>query len=195
YQSAVDFFFGHQGMGVLRFDRAAIEDAEFVGELLAEGFGGFGSDDGVRVGGHLRSCSLSGADGPDRLVGDYQADGFLGRNFVKGAETLAPQHVVREAGFAFFEDFSHADNGDESSFDGGLELEVDGVIGLAEVLAAFGVSDDDVGDADGEQHGGVDLAGEGAFLLPVKILRADRDVRSLGGGDSGVNTEVGGADD
>ena len=132
-------------MGVLRFDGAAVEDAEFVGEFLAEGFGGFGSDDGVRVGSHLRGCGLSGADGPDRLVGDYQADGFLGRDFVKGAETLAAQHVVGEAGFAFFEDFSHADDGDESGFDGGLELEVDGVIGLAEVLAAFGVPDDDVG--------------------------------------------------
>ena len=105
---------------------------------------------------------------------------------MKGAETLAAQDVVGESGFAFFEDFSDADDGDESGFEGGLELEVDGVIGLAEVLAAFGVSDDDVGDADGEQHGGVDLAGEGAFLFPVEILRADGDVRALGRGDGGV---------
>ena len=138
-------------MGVLRFDGAAVEDAEFVGEFLAEGFGGFGADDGVGVGGHLRGCGFPGADGPDRLVGDHQVGGFLGRDFVEGAETLAAQDVVGEFGFAFFEDFSHADDGDESGFEGGLELEVDGVIGLAEVLAAFGVSDDDVGDADGEQ--------------------------------------------
>ena len=42
YQGAVDFFFRHQSVGVLRFDGAAVEDAEFGGEFMAEGFGGFG---------------------------------------------------------------------------------------------------------------------------------------------------------
>src|ERR1035437_8180720 len=138
------------------------------------------------AGGHLRGCGLSGADGPDRVVGDYQADGFLGRDLVKGAEALTAQHIVGEAGFTIFEDFSHANDEDESGFDGGLELEVDGVIGLAEVLAAFGVPDDDVGNADCEQHGGVDFSGEGAFLFPVEILSADGDVRSFGSGDGGL---------
>src|SRR6266478_8937974 len=44
-QGAVDFFFGHQGVGVLWFDGAAVEDAEFAGEFLAERFGGLASDD------------------------------------------------------------------------------------------------------------------------------------------------------
>src|SRR6266404_1141176 len=119
-QRAVNFFFGHQSAGVLWFNGAAIEDAELAGEILAEGFGSLGSDDGVGVGGHLRGCGFSGADGPDWFVGDHQADGFFRRDFVEGAETLAAKDVVGEAGFAFFEDFSDADYGDESGFNGGL---------------------------------------------------------------------------
>ena len=38
YQGAVDFFFGHQPVGVPWFDGAAVEDAEFAEEFLAEGF-------------------------------------------------------------------------------------------------------------------------------------------------------------
>ena len=104
-------------MGVLWFDGAAVEDAEFASEILAEGFGGLASDDGVGVGGHLRRCGFSGADRPDWFVGDHQADGFFRRDFVEGAETLAAQHVVGEPGFAFFENFSYADDGDESGFE------------------------------------------------------------------------------
>jgi len=33
-------------MGVLRLNRAAVENAQFVGELRAERFSGFGSDNG-----------------------------------------------------------------------------------------------------------------------------------------------------
>jgi len=109
-------------MGVLRLNRAAVENAQFVGELRAERFSGFGSDNGVGVGGHLRRCGLPGANGPDRLVGDHEAGGFLGRNFIEGAETLAAQNVVGETGFTFFEDLSDADDGNESGFEADLSL-------------------------------------------------------------------------
>src|ERR1700687_4138982 len=75
-------------MGVLWFDGDAVEDAEPAGEFLAKGFGGFGSDDGVGVNGYLRRCGFSGADGPDRFVGDHESDGFLGRDFVESAQTM-----------------------------------------------------------------------------------------------------------
>src|ERR1700690_2515702 len=144
YECAVNLFFRHQRMCVLRLDGAAIEDAQFIGEFLAEGFGRFGSYAGMCVGGDLRGSGLSGADAPSRFVGAPQADRFLGRDLVEGAETLAAQYVIGEPGFALFEDFSYADDRDESGFEGGLQLEIDRVIGFAEVLAALGVSNDDV---------------------------------------------------
>jgi len=45
-------------MSVLRFDRTAVENAEFVGEFLAEGFGGFGSDNSVSVGGNVQAAKI-----------------------------------------------------------------------------------------------------------------------------------------
>ena len=108
---------------------------------------------------------------------------------------MAAQNVIGEIGFAFFEDFSDANDGYESGFESGFQLKVDGVVGLAEILAAFGVSDDDVGDADGVEHAGANLPGKGAFLLPVDILRANGYARSLGRMDGSVDGQVGGADD
>ena len=92
------------------------------------------------VGGDLRRGGFSGADGPSRLVSDHQAGGFFGRDFIEGAQALAAQHVIGEPGFALFEDFSDADDRDESGLEGGFQLEVDSVVGFAKMLAAFGVS-------------------------------------------------------
>ena len=117
----------------------------------------------------------SGADGPDRLVGDNQAGGLFRRDFVKGAETLAAQDIVGESGFAFFEDFSNADDGNESGFEGGFKFEVDGVIGFAEVLAPFAVPDDHPTAPHRSQHRCGDFPGIGAFVQPENILRSDLD--------------------
>jgi len=56
------------------------------------------------------------------------------------------------------------------------------------------VSNDDVGRADSLQHGSVDFSGVCAFFFPVEILGPDGDVRAFGGGDGGVEAEIGGAD-
>ena len=141
-----------------------------------------------------RGRGFAGANGPDRFVGDHHVRGLLGGNLVEGAQALAAQHVVGESGFALFEHFADADDGDESRFERGLEFEIDGVVGLAEILAAFGVSDDDVGDADGDQHAGADFAGVSAFLLPVHVLRADGNVGALRGMDGNIERKISGAD-
>ena len=52
-----------------------------------------------------------------------------------------------------------------------------------------------MGNADGEQHGGVDFSRERAFFFPVQILSADSDIRALGCSDGGIEAEIGGADD
>jgi hypothetical protein len=64
---------------------------------------------------------------------------------------------------------------------GGFQLEVDGLVGLVEVLAALTVADEDVGAADGGEHGGRCLAGVGTLIEPVHGLGADVDLRGVGG--------------
>ena len=101
--------------------------------------------------------------------------GVGGVDAFEGDGDLEFEHVAGEAGFALFEFFADADDGGEGVGEGGLELEVDGGVGLGEVLAALGVADEDVGGSDGGEHDGRGLAGEGAFVLPVHVLRADED--------------------
>ena len=78
-------------------------------------------------------------------------------------------------GFALGELLADADDGDEAVGERGLELEVDALVGLVEVLAAFAVADEDVGDAEGLEHERRGLAGVGALVEPVHVLRADVD--------------------
>jgi len=47
YQRAIDFFLRHQGRSVIRLHRPAVENAQLRGELLAEYFRGFATDNGV----------------------------------------------------------------------------------------------------------------------------------------------------
>ena len=73
--------------------------------------------------------------------------------------------------------------------EGGLELEVDGGVGLVEVLAALAVADKDVGDADSLEHEGRGFAGVGALVEPVHVLRGDMEVAAAASTTAG--SEVG----
>ena len=51
----------------------------------------------------------------------------------------------------------------------------DGLVGLAEILAALGVADERSLDPELEQHPRRDLAGERALVVPVDVLGVHRD--------------------
>ena len=76
-------------------------------------------------------------------VDAFEGDGGLEGKDVGGEVLLALGEVLADT-----------DDGDELVGEGGLELEVDGGVGLVKVLAAIAVADEDVGAAEGEQSGG-----------------------------------------
>ena len=80
------------------------------------------------------------------------------------------------------------------SFQGGLELEVHRLVGFGEVLAALGVAEDDILDAEVLEHSGRDFAGVGAIGLPVHILSAEADLRAFERGGGGRDVHEGHAD-
>ncbi len=130
-----------------------------------EGLCDLSADDLVGVIGDLGGGGAAGADGPDGLVGEDDGGGHSGVDAFERDGGLEFEDVAGEAGLALFEFFADADDGDERVGEGGLELEVDGGVGLVEVLAALGVADEDVGGADGGEHDGRGLAGVGALVL------------------------------
>ena len=109
--------------------------------------------------------------------------GAGGLDAFEGDRDLELEDLVGEVGLALFEVLADADDGDEAMGERGLELEVDGGVGLVEVLAALGVADEDVGGADGGEHEGRGLAGVGAVVEPVHGLGADVDGLAFGGVD------------
>ena len=119
-----------------------------------EGLGDLGADDLVGFFGDLGGGGAAGADGPDGLVGEDDGSGDGGVDAFEGDGGLEFEDVGGEVGFALFEFFADADDGDERVGEGGFELEVDGGVGLVEVLAALGVADEDVGGSDGGEHDG-----------------------------------------
>jgi hypothetical protein len=174
-QGAVDFFFGHQRLGIFGLDGTAVKNSEIAGELLAKGTGGFAANQAVGLAGELGRRRFAGADRPHRLVRDDQPGSFLGRDFVEGAVALAAENIFGEAGFAFLQNFADADDWCQSGFEHGFQAKVDGVIGFGEILAALGMADDGMSAADGQQHGSSNFTRVGTFVCPVNILRADGD--------------------
>jgi len=70
-----------------------------------------------------------------------------------------------------------------------------GLIGFAKELAALGVADDDGPTTGLDQHARGDLSGEGAFPLPVKVLRRNCDGRAARRFDRGSQSRKRWSDD
>ena len=68
--------------------------------------------------------------------------------------TLAAENVFGQAGLALLQNFADADDGNQAGVERGQQLAIDRVVGLAEVLAALGVADDDVRAAGGRAASG-----------------------------------------
>ena len=72
---------------------------------------------------------------------------------------------------------------------------VDDLIGLAEERAALAVADDDIAHAEVGEHVGGNLAGVGAALFKVDVLRADGDAAVLERAHGGRKVDRGRAHD
>ncbi len=171
--------------GIVGLDAAAVEDAHLRGDVGAEQLGDFSADDLVRVGGHLGRGGFAGADGPDGLIGNDDGRGHFGGDAGERSGDLGLENLFGFAGFALGEDFADADDGNQAVLERGVELLVDDFVGLGEVLAALGVADERMRAADGLELADGGFAGVGAFFGKVDVLRADGDVRSLGGFNDG----------
>src|SRR5262245_56614609 len=94
---------------------------------------------------------------------------------MKSAQSLAAKHIIGQSRLAFLENLTDAHNGSEFSLKRCFEFQIDGIIGLSEILPALGVPYDHVRTAEGEKHAAGDFACERTFLFPVDVLGANGD--------------------
>ena len=172
-QRAVDVGLGEQLGGVVGRHAAAVLDRNRVGGVgigLAQDLPDLRGDLlGVR-----RRRRITGPDGPDRLIGDHETGAAQPIEPGDGRPQLAVDDRRRRAGPSLLR--SLPDRGDRSQAVGHRadDLAPDPLIGLAVVLPALGVAEDDeIGEPGEHQRAG--LAREGAALLEVHRLGSDGD--------------------
>src|SRR5580704_7954501 len=126
----------------------------------------------VRWGGHF-----TGADGPDRLVGDDHRRHRVGRDPLQGLVELtrAVLHVLTL--LAEGEGLPQAQYGRQPGPQRSLHLGVDHLVGLVVVLAAFGVPGQYVVAAELGQHGPGHVPGVGARVVRGQVLRTIGDAQ------------------
>src|SRR5437899_4123070 len=175
-QGAVDVGLRHERVDVLRLDAAAVEDAHPLrggGRSEAHQLAANGVVDFL---GLPRGRGASGADRPHRLVGDEAAGELLGARAGECALHLPRDHRPGRFRLALRQRLADAHDRDEARREAGVQAAVHALVALAEVLPALGVPDDDMRAAGLAQHGDRDLAGVGAFGLPVDVLARETDV-------------------
>src|SRR5580704_14498500 len=164
-ERAVDFATRQDLGGVLRVDRAAVEDARAGGDAGANRRV-YLEDVGGRRG-------QPRADRPDRLIGDDQLVG--GGPVRQRAGELRGNDGQRAASLALEAGLANTDDRNEPGAPAGYGLDVDLGIGFAAGMAALRMADDYMAAAGVLQHLGADAAGEGALGLGVAILAAEHD--------------------
>ena len=138
---------GEQLVGVGRVHRAAVLDGERLGRLLAiKCRRRTAADHGADLLGLVGGRGFAGADGPDGLIGDDDA-GELG---ARSPPQRRPWSAWRQTSSVIpcsrcSSSFAHAeDDGAGPASSAARTRLIDGLVGLAEVLAALAVADDDV---------------------------------------------------
>ena len=76
------------------------------------------------------------------------------KKFAEELKPILPRELQGHAHVPLLQALAHADDGVQARLQGGVDLLVDGDVGLAEVLAALGVADDDVLHAQVLEHVG-----------------------------------------
>ena len=138
-----------------------------------------GTDGLADLAGLLGSGGLAGANGPQGLIGDDHMAHLVGGDAGQGALHLIGDQLHGDPQLPLLQALAHTDDGVQAGVDGGVDLFVDGEVGLVVVLAALGVTDNDVLGPRLLDHLGGDLAGVGAMVLIVAGLRANGDVAVL----------------
>ena len=122
--------------------RIAVGD---LGAVLLGQRGASGAADLLGVG---RGRHPAGADRPDRLVGQHDAGGLLGRDVDHGGEHLVHGVLDLVAGLADLQPLAEAQHRDQPVPVGGVHLLGQQFVGLVVVLAALGVTDQHIGAAE-----------------------------------------------
>src|SRR3954466_8318162 len=169
---AVDFREVKEFGGIVRFYRAAIENAQLM-RAFSQPLYQAAADMGMHRRNVCAGRRLAGADRPDGFIGDHRV-GRGGRER-HAALDLAGADMIMRAVLALALGFADADDGGEPRAPGVLGLGRHIGVALAVIVAPLAMAHDYIGGAGVPQHLGRDIAGKGAARFGVAILAAQRE--------------------
>src|SRR5580704_6843517 len=172
-QRAVDIVDAEQLLGIRRLDGAAVENPNALPGIAITGAKPL-ADEAVHVENIVLGRRHAGADRPDRLIGDDE----IRKPIRQRAVELRAHDRLGLAGIAFGARLADTDDGEEAGAARRQRLGAHHGIGLAVIVPALGMADDDGAGAGIFEHFGGDIARIGAGRLGVAVLAADGDART-----------------
>ena len=136
-EGTVDVLLLEEAGDVLGLGRAAVEDADAIGGLLAKDLGQGLADGAADLLGVIGRGGLAGADGPDGLVGDDVLGGVRDLQALGVGLDLVHDKVNVRAGLADLKGLAAAGDGDDAVGHEGLGLLVDVFVCFMEVVTTF----------------------------------------------------------
>src|SRR5208337_4275185 len=154
HQRPVNFFLRHQRTDVVRFDAATVQNPDAPRRAFAELLASKAAQETMRLRSHFRCGSASGADGPHRLVSNYDTGKVLGGQPGQAAAEVTLEDFFGFALFTFRQRFPHANDRRESSRERRFHFLVYLLVGFAAVMPTLGMPDDHVGASGVPEHPG-----------------------------------------
>src|SRR5690606_28379005 len=156
----VDIGLAKKRLRIVRLDATAVLDADFfrnpgVGQNTNDL-----ADKGVSFLRLFRRGRATGADGPDRFVGNHDFRDRFRIETGKAPAKLTFENFLHATCIALLERFPNAKNRLQARFQCGDHLLVYDGIRLAKKGAPFAVAEDHITDKQIAQHGGADFAGK-----------------------------------
>jgi len=179
-KSAVNIRLGQKVFGVGALHAASVLDADSLGNSLTDVLTHPLTDEGMGLLRHLRGGGQTGADGPNRFVGNGDVLPILLIKKLGGRGKLRSADIVGGAVLTLLLLLTNGEHDLEAGIEGDLNLlsnKLAVLTGHAEALSALGVANADPHDADILELRGADLAGVGALLLvDTAVLSTDGNV-------------------
>src|SRR5262249_32613156 len=161
---------GHQGRNVLRPHTATVLDTYCLGHDLAPKLCQQRAQITMYLLRLLRGRRHTGANRPQRLGSQYDLGHRLTLTGREAPPALLFEYRKGSPRLALRQRFTNTDNGTQPCLQSRGHLFTHRLIRLAEILPTFRMAYNDIRTTHVHQHGGRDLAGVGAKILPEEIL-------------------------
>ena len=194
-ETAVHVGLAEDLLGVGGLAAATVEDRAVFSYFLAIFILDDAADMGVHVLGLFGGSGLAGADGPDGLVSEDEFAEIFGSEMEESFLDLLGDYLVISAVVTLFEFLADAEYGGETLCESQVDFGFEDFRGLAVVLTALRVAEDDISGTGRSHHVSRNLAGVGTLDMVGAVFGTKTELVLVDNGGYGSQMGERSADD